>query len=467
MAVADAPRSPLGYVSDFGGWNLTFTEPLETVQDLSWPESVRTYAKMSTDPQLTAVLSAYTLPIRQAPWAVDPAGCEDEVVQLIADDLGLPILGMDEAPGAARRRGVNFGEHLRLALDFLVYGHMPFEMLFEIRDGRARLKELSERLPETITQMFTRRDGSLQSITQFGDTNEIPGDHLLWYAHNRRGAAWAGKSILRSAYGSWLLKHETWRVHATAIRRFGMGIPQVETPPGATPAQVAEATRLASAIRVGDQAGVGLPNGFKLSLAGMQGSVPDAVAFMKYLDQQMSRMALAQALDLGATDVGSKSLGETFIDLLLTSLNAIAGEMADTLTGLSVKMVDFNFGEDEPAPRIVCGDVGSRPIATAQAIAQLVQVGAITPDTELENWVRERWTLPDIAPGFKKKPVPTAPPAPVRTAPTPQPQAAPTPTSGGTSTPTNTSVSTSADSGSGSSTPQSQTPAAQGAGREA
>lgn len=409
MITGTPPLTAPGYFAEGAAWwSPAFADSLEWVNALVWPESIQTYGKMRFDPQLASVISAVTLPIRQAPWFVDPAGCRPEVVQLVADDLGLPILGKD-APGPARRRGIRWAEHLRLACNSLVFGHYPFAEQYEIRDGQARLIKLSERLPSTITQIDVDEEtGDLKSITQFGETEELPAEHLVWYVHDREGAAWQGRSILRPAYAPWLLKHEMWRVHAISITRFGMGIPNVEAPPGATPAQIAQAAQLAQSMRAGDQAGVGLPNGFKLHLSGMEGSVPDALAFMNYLDMQMSRMVLAQALNLGQTDVGSRSLGETFIDLMITALNAEGGSLADTATGLSVKLVDYNWGEDEPAPRIICGDVGSRPQVTAQAISTLLQAGALGPDPALERWVRERWSLPERETPFQTQ-VPGAP----------------------------------------------------------
>jgi len=69
-----------------------------------------------------------------------------------------------------------------------------------------------------------------------------------------------------------------------------------------------------------------------------------------------------------------------------------------------VQLVDWNWGEDAPAPRIVAGDVGSRPEITAEAIARLMGAGAIGPDPELEAWTRERWRLP--AKGEEPEPEP-------------------------------------------------------------
>lgn len=400
MATANPrpPTNPMGYQSELLTMGWTHVDTLENVTALMWPTSVATYAKMRTDPRLTSVLNAYTLPLRAAPKYVDPAGCKAEVVQLVADDLGLEVLGKENGPGPARRRGVDFEDHFRLACLALVFGHMCFEQQYEIKDGQARLIKLSERLPSTITDILTNDDGDLDGIVQFGGKDVIPANRLVWYVHDREGSAWQGRSMLRAAYAPWLLKHEMMRVHAAANRRFGMGVPSVEAPAGATPAQLEEAARLASQIRAGDSAGVGLPAGFKLNISGVTGGTPDTLAYIRYFDSQMAEMALASVLNLDYSPNGSRALGDTFVDLMLTSLNAIGREMAQVLTRLAVQMVDYNFGEDENVPRIVVGDVGSRPEVTAEALVQLMSAGALKPDPELETWVRERWSLPEKDP---------------------------------------------------------------------
>ena len=427
--MASAPTRDIGHLdAHYGLW---LGEFLELIPDLIWPNSVQTYARMRHDPQLTGVLSAYTLPIRRATWAIDPAGCRDEVVALVADDLGLPILGADAEPGPARRRGVRWADHLRLALLSLTYGFSVFERRYEIQEGRARLASLGERMPHTIGAINLNRDGTIASIQQdiAPASRPIPADRLAWYVHEREGANWAGRSIMRASYGPWLLKHEMWRVHATSIRRFGMGVPNVEAPPGAIPAQVAEAQRLASAMRVGDQAGVGLPNGFKLNITGMTGSAPDAMAFIHYLDQQMSRSALAGLMDLGDTSNGSRALGQSFLDLFLLSLQAVADEIANTATsgqpgidGIVTQLVDYNWGDTEPAPKVVVQDVGARPEVTAEALDLLIRSGAIDPDPELEAYVRTMWRLPERDPDAPTT-RPTPPPPAPNSAPEPPPAA--------------------------------------------
>lgn len=397
-----APTRDLGSIDLRDAVGTQLADLQEYVPDLQWPLSVQMYGRMRHDPKLAAVLKAYSLPIRRATWAVDPAGCRDEVVQVVADDLGLPILGGDAGPGPARRRGVDWGEHLRLALLSLVYGFACFERRYEIRNGQARLVNLGERMQWTISSVDLNTDGTIRKVVQdVAGSTGMPANRLLWYVHDREGATWTGRSLLRAAYGPWLLKHEMWRVTATSNRRFGMGVPSVEAPPGATPAQVTEAQRLASSMRVGDTAGMGLPHGFTARLTGLTGSVPDTKAFIEYLDQQMSTLALAGFLDLGQTATGSRALGESFVDLFMLSLQAVADEIARVATtgqpgmnGAVTDIVDLNWGTDEPAPRIVCTDVGRRHDLSAEAINGLITSGAITADPDLEAYLRSTYRLP-------------------------------------------------------------------------
>lgn len=418
MATPAAPPITVrGHVDDQSTWAGVLLDALEYIPDLIWPLSVTTFNQMRVDPQLAGVLAAYTLPLRRASWAVDPAGVRPEVARTVADDLGLPVIGSDDKPGPARRRGVNWAEHIRAACLQLTFGHMPFELQAEMRDGQARLIGLLERMPTSISAINVNADGSLKSVQQGRAAGqqtdpEILARNLLWYVHDREGSSWQGRSIMRPAFAAWLTKREMQRVLATSNRRFGMGVPSVEAPPGATPAQIAEAQRLASSLRAGDTAGAGLPAGFKLALSGIVGSTPDTLGFINYLDRQMSRMALAGILDLGDSPNGSRALGAEFVDLFLYALQAIADQMAATVTAqAAVRIVDWNWGEDEPAPRVVCGDVGAERQVTAEALNSLLQSGALSSDPALESFVRREWKLPERDPNAP----PTALPMPVGT----------------------------------------------------
>jgi hypothetical protein len=351
----------------------------------------------------------------------------------VSDQWGLPIMGDDAGPGPARRKGLRWDQHVRLALLMLPFGFSPFAKWYEVGGSplRARLGGLSERLPQTVSDIRINDDGSLQGIIQYGAEDMIPAANLLWYSHEQEGSAWHGRSLMREAYGPWLLKHEMWRVMGQSSRRFGMGVPTVTAPPGSPPADVTAAADIAAGYRAGDQSGIGLPDGFKFDLTGLSGSVPDTKAFVEYLDAQIATSVLAEILNLDTASTGNRALGETVIGLLQMSWSATAKEITGPATDLSIEMVDINFGEDEPAPQIMCTDV-TRPELTSEAIAALVSAKALTADISLENEVRLRYGLPPITADDRTAamPQPVVPPAPVNPPPATDPNVPPAPKAG-------------------------------------
>lgn len=419
MATSGLPTTYRGHVQE--AWYAALGDWQEYIGDLIWPLSVTTYGQMRKDPQLAAVLSAYMLPIRRATWTIDPSGCRPEVVQLVADDLGLPVAGAD-TPGPGRARGVSWAEHLRVALLHLVWGHYGFEILAEVDDsGRARLAGLSDRMPATITNIHASDQGDLLGISQdnrlYEAAPQIGADRLVWYCHDREGALWQGNSLLRPAFAPWLLKRECQKILATSSRRFGMGVPTVRALPGTLPTteQMHAAAAVAQQMRVGEEAGASIPPGFVVELLGMQGGTPDTLAFLQWLDRQSSRMALVGFLDLGGdAQNGSYALSAQMIDLFTLALQGIADYIADVATRqIAARLTAWNW-ENEPVPAVRVADVGSRHEVTAEAIQQLMASGAVAPDPALESWARRTFRMPQRA----------TPPAPAPPGPETQPVAA-------------------------------------------
>jgi hypothetical protein len=408
--------NPRGYtdehalLGDIGiyGYGSLVDAVLELVPELVWPRSVETYTRMRHDPQISAILKAYNLAAMRAKWSVDGAGCRDEVVAQTADDLGLPIKGVDPEPTGARRRAFTFAKHLPLALLSLPIGHMFFEQSWVEQGGRWRLATVQERMPQTIADIHLDGNGVIAWAEQYAWTLQrdqpkiTTADHrLVYYVNEREGSNYFGRSVLRPSFTPWLIKGEVLRVHATSIRKFGMGVPYAETPPGYTPEQIGEVTRMLAMQKATEHMAASVPAGVKLHLAGLQGSVPDALGFLNYLDRQMTRSTLTSLLDMATAERGARSLGETVMDLMVYAQQAVAEWVADESTSqIVVPLVDANWGEDEPAPRIVVGDVGADLELTAQDVMWLTEYGAITNDPELESFLRGRYGIPDIDPKY-------------------------------------------------------------------
>ena len=104
-----APRTEKGYVNPAGGslagWG-TNVDQFETVEALTWPNSVWTYSRMvREEARISSVLRAIGLPIRRTKWRIRPNGARDEAVALVARSLGLPIEGTDDDEPTGRTKG--------------------------------------------------------------------------------------------------------------------------------------------------------------------------------------------------------------------------------------------------------------------------------------------------------------------------------------------------------------------------
>ncbi|WP_040358026.1 phage portal protein family protein, partial [Corynebacterium ciconiae] len=150
-----SPRSVVGGVME-DNWELRF------------PQSTRVYAKMlRQDAQVQSIMRAVTLPIRRSTWRVDPNGAPAEIVEHVAADLRLPVLGQEKGAVPRRRGRVSWDAHLQKALLALPYGHMFFEQVYQPGDdGLEHLVKLAPRLPGTVSKINVARDGGLESIEQ-------------------------------------------------------------------------------------------------------------------------------------------------------------------------------------------------------------------------------------------------------------------------------------------------------------
>jgi hypothetical protein len=429
---APAPTTEIGY-TQAPNYNWWLYEN-ETTPELVWPQSIYVFDQMRrTDAQVGSVLRAVTETLLRTPWRIDPAGAKPTVTKFVADNLGLPIVGRKPKPPPRLRDRFSWPEHLREALLMLPFGHSYFEQVYRVDEGgdRAHLRKLALRPSKTIERIDVAPDGGLISITQWWTQVEarpqpIPVDRLVAYIHAKEGGNWLGTSILRNCYKNWLLKDRLLRVQAQTIERNGMGIPLYKGQEGATETDLAAGKDMATAWRAGEAAGSAVPFGADLVLRGVEGTLPDAEPVVRYHDEQIARAVLAHFLNLG-TQTGSWALGTTFADFFTMSLQTLAEQIRDVATQHIVEdLVDINFGENEPAPRLVFDEIGSRQAATAQALKLLVDAGVIRPDQVLEDASRQQYGLPPADPTTAQP----EPPQAGSSASPPQPAAATDPAAG-------------------------------------
>lgn len=409
-----SPSTEVGYSTpqdEAAWWQIN----VEETPELQWPLSIEVFDRMRRqDAQVQSVLRAVTLPVRQTEWRLDPAGARDEVVQFVADDLGLQIKGQDDdTPPARTRDRFSWSEHLQNALLMTVFGHMYFEQVYRPpgADGYMHLRKLAPRWPRTIAKINVAMDGGLKSIEQHppsglvavnGKGPVLDVSRLVAYVLDREGANWLGTSLLRAAYKHWLIKDRLLRTWAQSIDRNGMGLPVYKggDPNLATvPADDLEkGETLARSVRSGDNSGASIPFSSEFDLLGVKGTLPDAEKAVRYHDEQIGRSVLAHFLNLNAQG-GSYALASVQAGTFFGSLNSLAQTFADTTTQHVVEdMVDLNFGVEEPAPRIVFQTIGQDAMAIVEMVKLLLDSGATFADPKLDAYMRDLVGLPVRAP---------------------------------------------------------------------
>lgn len=404
------PTSEIGYVNPSAGYGIGVLggwvdDQAEETAACAYPESVRTFGLMRVDPTVHTVLSLATRPIlRPGLFSLDPQGADPVKVLELAEDLDLPVLGMERPPPLRRRGRFSFREHLRLSLLDQVFGHMAFEQQCdkEILEttGQARLHKLAPRFPRSIAQIKVARDGGLEYIVQhrmgFEKVEPIPVRYLVWYAHDREGAAWQGRPPIRVVYGNWRRLDRLRRARNYLMERQSSGTPVGKAPPGGNQDDINAMRDIAVASRSGDQSGVGIPYGSELTFEGIRGTIPDVTAAIVDERAEMADALMVSWLRIGTSEAsGNRALGQTFAEQYFLALDALAGTRADILTQHVVEdLWDWNYGNSEPAPAVVSRPVDAERDIEPEDLRKLLEVGAITPDESLEDLLRQRFKLP-------------------------------------------------------------------------
>lgn len=373
--------------------------------ELHFPQSAKVYSQMlREDAQVRSVVSAVTLPIQRTTWRLDPNGASDEAVRLVAEDLRLPVLGEDSADPVARSDGkVAWNEHLYWALRSMVYGSAFFEKVYEVRDGRDRLRKLAPRMPDTLAKINVADDGGLDSIEQVprpgdGKRPVIEQPHLLAYVHDPMDLDWTGTSMLRASYKHWRLKDELLRLEAIVLERNGMGVPFYKSG-SADPEEIKAGQEIVDSVRAGVDGGVSVPVAAHFDIVGVKGTLTSPRPAIEYHDAQIARAGLAHVLNLDGNG-GSYALAEVQLGVFIQSLQTIAERIATTANKhLIEEMVRFGTGvEAGPYPKIVFDPIGSKNDLSPEAISVLINSGAILPDRDLEEEIRRRGGLPGKRP---------------------------------------------------------------------
>jgi len=427
LRLADSKsRPPSGELGDSGvGFGQGKTRRLldtEYLWDLRGAAAYRMYDRMRfSDPKVNGLRAAQNLPVLRASVTIEPTDEKDKDALAKAEFVQDCLI--DNFPWRA------FLSDSLLATDF---GFAPFEIVWRVDErGKVVVDRLAYRPPSSIAaEDITIEKGAVARITQrpaTGGTYEIPGEKLLWFCYGKEGDDARGKPILRPMYKPWKLKEELEVELAVLIGKMG-GVPDIKTLGIVDDATATALDEAGASFGLNDGAFVRHSDDVEISLLASNARVGEVLSAIRYFDTQLSQVCMAQVLDLGANQVGSRALGTTLSDMFTDSIQALCSYREDVLNakgGLIYQLVDYNFPNTENMPSLRFGNVQRNDLtAMADAFQKLGAAGMNFGD-EVWDWVRAEMNLPerpdDVPASAPPKPVvsPFPQQAPPETAPSP------------------------------------------------
>jgi len=388
----------------------------EYMTELRGSSMYATYEKMRrSDPIISNALDMLKLPILQASWSVEPAEEDEELGEEIAEFVERVLMG-DE--------GSDTWQYiLQQALLMLDFGFIPMEKVWELRDRPAALKgtkaptrvlwlkKLAPRMPYTVVEWVYKggspEKGPLLGIRQqlpMGDRPEVPIEKLCIFTHRKEGDNWEGRSVLRSAYKPWFIKDRLEKIDAIGHERMALGIPvfkvlsgfgfDVESEDGKN--LLSRCEDIAAHLHANQENYVIEVPGVEFRFEVPKATNTGLLDSINLHGHGILANILAQFMDLGNTETGSRAVAKEQHGPFILGLLSVADNIKATLGRFVVRdLVTYNYGERPGYPSVthagvVEADMG--PLATM--LKDLAAAGFVTPDDDLEAWLRDTLGLP-------------------------------------------------------------------------
>jgi hypothetical protein len=379
-------------------------------------QALRTYEKMMrNDAQVRATLRLLKINILGGDWYVEPAESgDDKQDKEVAEFIQYNFFD---------NMTVTWNSVLEHALTMLEFGYAVSEYVYEVKKWRPAkknsnsrdmvlIRKIASRPAHTIAKFNYDAHGGPESVDHVIEdpngngtvrprTVTIPIDQLLIFTYDQRGGNKEGLSLLRSAYQHWYYKMNLYKIDAIQKERHGIGVPEIELPPGYTDSDLKFAASLGKNLRTNERAYILKPAGWTVGFAKVEGQLTDALRSAEHHDMMIARNALAQFINAtgvssGSGAQGGRSNSAVGLDLLLKSLRLLANMVCDVFNSYCIpQLVDYNY-EVIRYPKLRVRGIGeSRDLQMlAAGLRNLISENAISVDDDLERYIRRVFDLP-------------------------------------------------------------------------
>lgn len=363
----------------------------EYLQKLMWRQGIDVYDHMRrSDASIQALLKVCKHPLLSATWTVEAASDQpfDQYVQRFVEN-------------ELKNRNVLWHRFLQDALGKLDFGFSVFEKTYEMTEfeGQTRvgIQDLGWRKQWSILRWETSQ--GQPGITQqlMGELVDIPQDKLVVFVNDREGDNYQGISLLRYVYKDWEFKKAVEQYMIVAAQR-SLGFPVVEYNPTASAKDQQAMERTLENFRNHERQYMFFPLGrFKVDWMKIETNIEkDLIPMLEYYQHEIDKSVLAQFMDLAGSrsggSSGSHALSADQSQLFEKALGAVANEIVGQLnTNLIQQLCDLNWTSmPNGYPKLTFSNIGDKNLSSIGTYMNaLAAVDLLTPDRDLENWIRQ------------------------------------------------------------------------------
>lgn len=333
----------------------------------------------------------------------------------------------------------SWSDVLAQIITMIVYGWAYHEIVYKKRngpnpdypeqgsrfaDGRIGWAKIAGRAQETRHRWEFDETGSIIGMWQLSppkfQLRYIPLSKALLFRTTTYKNNPEGRSCLRGAYRPWYFKKRIEEFEAIGVERNMGGMPVIYVPAQmmseyateGEKASLAEIKKIARNLKVNEQMGVVFPMAYdpdsheplyKIELLSAQGGsskVMDTDKIIQRYEQRIAMTSLADFILLGHDNAGARSLGETKADMFTTALEAWLQVIADVFNTYAIpRLMQINGEDPASSPRLTFGKMETISLEELGALVTAMSgAGAdLFPDTELEDYLREKGGMPPKA----------------------------------------------------------------------
>lgn len=292
----------------------------------------------------------------------------------------------------------NMEDVLGEMLTALEYGYSCTEKVFELDEGKIKLRKMKVLNPHTV-QAKTDRFGDLEFVLQSIGSKQIkiPADKILWYAYDKRFGNPYGQSALRTVYKHWFIKDKMYRFANIAYERYGTPLLVGNV---ADAKDVGKMKQLLS--KINGLTGLAISGGD--SVTAIQGSNADFVGYIEHHDRKIMESLLVppMLMSTGRGQNGSYALSSNQFDIFIIRLEALQRDLKALIEEQIIRpLIDLNFPNVKAYPSFNFKPFTDEDTEKMARVFQMLITAQVVDASE--EWIREELGFPAMSEETRKK----------------------------------------------------------------